>query len=484
MVAAVDFARQHNLRLVIKGTGHDYLGRSSGQDSLLVWTHRMRGINVHDSFVPSGCAEPRPGTPAVTIGAGTRWLEVYQEVTGRHGRYVQGGGCTSVGAAGGFTQGGGFGSWSKKYGTAAANMLEAEVVTADGQVRIANACQNQDLFWALRGGGGGTFGIVSRVTLRTHPLPSYFGLTVGRITATSDASFTELLERFFAFYTKQLDNEHWGEQVKVNGDNSLDISMGFQGMSASEAAKRWLPMRTWVDEHRDRFAMQVRHIEVPGTQMWNREYILQHLPQAIVTDSNPNRSGSLYWWADNQNEVSAYWYAYQSQWVPLDTLKTEGGRALATALFEASRRWPVELHFNKGLAGASRDALERSKETSMNPAVYRAAALAIVSASGDGYPGIPGHEPDLARAEADRARVMAAMKILRETTPGAGTYVNESDYFEPDWQQTFWGDHYSKLLAIKTKYDPEGLLFCHHCVGSEVWSDDGRCRMRAGGSRQ
>src|SRR5262249_47631600 len=108
VAAAVDFAREHHIRLVIKGTGHDYLGRSSAPDSLLVWTHPMRNIAAHESFVPSGCPANVAPVRAVTIGAGARWLEVYRAATKAHG-YVQGGGCNSVGAAGGFLQGGGYG---------------------------------------------------------------------------------------------------------------------------------------------------------------------------------------------------------------------------------------------------------------------------------------------------------------------------------------------------------------------------------------
>src|SRR5262252_6519707 len=192
VAAAVNFARDHRLRLVIKGAGHDYLGRSSAPDSLLVWTHQMRTVSLDDAFIPRGCPATM-ASPAVIVEAGTRWIEAYQEVTVKHGRYVQGGGCTTVGAAGGFTQGGGFGSWSKKFGIAAASMLEAEVVTADGRLLVANGCQNQDLFWALRGGGGGTFGAVTRVTLATHPLPDWFGGIDGAIEAKSDASFRELI---------------------------------------------------------------------------------------------------------------------------------------------------------------------------------------------------------------------------------------------------------------------------------------------------
>ena len=62
----------------------------------------------------------------------------------------------------------------------------------------------------------------------------------------------------------------------------------------------------------------------------------------------------------------------------------------------------------------------------------------------------------------------AAMKLLRDATPGAGTYSNEADFHEPDWQESFWGTNYPKLLSIKRKYDPTGLFRTHHSVGSEI----------------
>ena len=104
----------------------------------------------------------------------------------------------------------------------------------------------------------------------------------------------------------------------------------------------------------------------------------------------------------------------------------------------------------------------------MNPVVYDAAALAIVAASGTGYPGVRGHEPNVAEGQAAKAEVTAAMAILRAATPGSGSYVNETDWFEPDWQRSLWGKSYDRLLAIKRRLDPGGVLFCHHCVGSEV----------------
>src|SRR5260370_10361570 len=114
IVAAVNFAHQHKLRLVVQGTGHDYLGRSNAPDSLLVWTHKMRRVTTSVAFVPQGCSNAAP-LPAVSVEAGTRWLEAYQEVTGRHGRYVQGGGCASGSAARRFHSVVAFGSWAHSH---------------------------------------------------------------------------------------------------------------------------------------------------------------------------------------------------------------------------------------------------------------------------------------------------------------------------------------------------------------------------------
>src|SRR5260370_9331623 len=108
--------------------------------------------------------------PAVTLGAGTIGIQGYDAVTTKGGKYVQGGGCLTVGLAG-LVQGGGFGSYSKHYGLSAGSLLEAEGVTSDGQIRISNAWTNLDLFWALKSGGGATFCRGRKLTLRVHRCP-------------------------------------------------------------------------------------------------------------------------------------------------------------------------------------------------------------------------------------------------------------------------------------------------------------------------
>jgi FAD/FMN-containing dehydrogenase len=201
VVAAVNFARQHHLRLVVKGGGHSYQGTSDAPDSLLVWTRHMNKVSLHDAFVPQGCAGHMAPQTAVSVQAGAMWIDAYNAVTTHGGRYVQGGGCTTVGVAG-LVQSGGFGSFSKNWGTAASNLLEAEVVTADGQVRIANARTNPELFWGLKGGGGGSLGVLTRLTLRTFELPEFFGVVAGTIQADSDAAYRALIAAAMDFYQR------------------------------------------------------------------------------------------------------------------------------------------------------------------------------------------------------------------------------------------------------------------------------------------
>jgi hypothetical protein len=93
------------------------------------------------------------------------------------------------------------------------------------------------------------------------------------------------------------------------------------------------------------------------------------------------------------------------------------------------------------------------------------------------YPGIAGHEPNLAVGRFEASQVAQAMAPLEELLRAPASYVSETNYFEPEWRRAFWGDNYARLAAIKSRYDPEGLFFVHHGVGSEHWSPDGFTRL-------
>ena len=118
-----------------------------------------------------------------------------------------------------------------------------------------------------------------------------------------------------------------------------------------------------------------------------------------------------------------------------------------------------------------------AKNTATNPAVLEAFALVIIA--GEGKPSFlryPGHEPDLVTANHNAAKINQAMDELQKLCPSPGSYLSEGDFFQQDWQHAFWGSNYEKLLSVKNKYDPEGLFFVHHGVGTERWSDDGFTR--------
>src|SRR5262249_21771652 len=428
-------------------------------------------------FCPPGC---RRFAGAGRVRAGAIWMDAYNAAPTVAGRYVQGGGCTTVGVAG-LVQGGGFGSFSKGFGTAAANLLEAEVVTADGTVRIANAAQNPDLFWALKGGGGGTFGVVTRFTLRTHELPNYFGVVAAVITATSDAAYHALVGQMISFYRQSLFNPHWGEQIHFGAGPQISIFMLFQGLTQAQAEQAWAPLFGWVTARSAdyTFTQQPVILAVPARDFWNVAWYEQFAPQVVVPDNLPGAPKDYYYWATNSGEVGQFLHAYQSTWLSQQLLKPEHESALADALVRASQFWEVELHCNKGIAGAAADAVRRTRDTSMNPAVLDSFALAI-AAGGEqsAYPGIPGHEPDVTQGRRDARAVTAAMAPLKALADRPASYLNETDYFQADWQTAFWGHHYPRLTQVKDHYDPGGLFFVHHGVGTGTRSADGFTKRR------
>jgi FAD/FMN-containing dehydrogenase len=413
----------------------------------------------------------------VSIEPGAIWGHVYNQVMTKAGRYVQGGGCMTVGVVG-LILGGGFGSCSKAFGQAGASLIEAEVVTADGDIKIANSCTNPDLFWALKGGGAG-FGIVTRVTLRTHTLPEFMGGVFATIKASSDEAYRRLIAKAMEFYAQSLFNPHWGEQFGFGPGGVLSIAMVQQGLDQEQAEDTWRPFFDWISASPQDFSIvsTPRIISEPARLFWDPAD-LKTAPGLVIADDRPGAPADNIFWASNLGEAGRIWHAYQSAWLPQALLADNPRERLADALFAAAKHRGVSLHFNKGLAGATAEAIATARDTAMNPAVVDAFALAISAAGGPpAYPDVPGHEPDVTLARSEAQAVTAAMDEIRRLAPRAGSYVWETDYFQPHWQETFWGDNYTRLLAVKSKYDPDGLFFLHHGVGSEDWSADGFTRL-------
>src|SRR6516164_7840525 len=160
VIAAVNFGRDNQLRIAIRGGGHSGPGLSTVDDGLVIDLSTMKGVRVD------------PAKRTVRVGAGCTIGDV-DHATHAFGQAVPFGIFSTTGVAG-LTLSGGHGYLSRQYGLAVDNLMEADVVLADGSFVVASATENLDLFWALRGGGG-NFGVVTSFQFRTHPAKIIYG---------------------------------------------------------------------------------------------------------------------------------------------------------------------------------------------------------------------------------------------------------------------------------------------------------------------
>jgi FAD/FMN-containing dehydrogenase len=320
---------------------------------------------------------------------------------------------------------------------------------------------------------------VTRLTLRTRELPELFGVVNTTIRASSDAAYQRLIDRVIAFYAASLLNPHWGEQIVFRRDNTVVIRMVFQGLSRQEADAVWRPFLDWVAASPQDFAIVGAPFigAVPARRFWDPAF-LRSVPGIVVGDDRPGAPEGNVLWAGNVGEAGWVLHGYQSAWLPAALLREDARRRLGEAFFAASRHRDFALHLNKGLAGAPAEDVAAARDTAMNPAVLDAFALVICAAAEPpAYPGVVGHEPHVAAARTNAAAIDRAMNEIRMLLPEAGSYVSESNFFEERWQRSYWGSNYPRLLAVKDKYDPDGLFVVHHGVGSERWSADGFTRL-------
>lgn len=462
---AVRFAERHNVRLVVKGGGHSLLGTSNAPDSLLVWTRKMSEIELHDAFVPQGAPQGVEPVRAATFGAGCLLMDAYTAVTTNGGRFVQAGECTTVGLTG-LVANGGFGNFSKGFGTAASNLVEAEIVTADGRIRRVNAYREPDLFWALKGGGGGSFGIVTRMTLKTHDLPEFFGAASGMIEARSRDAMVRLIERFLRLYSENLNNPHWGGMASVMPDHRLDVAMFCQGLDDDTVRSVWAPFEAWLEENPQdyEFVREFGSACYPARGWWD---FAAHRSNGVDVrfDDRPEAPETNGWWSADQEVIGAFVLGCDSVWIA-ERLLAEPDR-LAEILVEAGSIFCVDLHFGRGLSAAPQSAQAAALETATNPVMLDAFALAVVGTNGKPrYPGLeraPGWETE---GVDEVPRLREAMEILRRIVPDGGSYISESDYFSDSWREDYWGINADRLARVKAAYDPGGLFEVHHGIRS------------------
>lgn len=207
--AVLLFAQVHNIRISVKNTGHDFFGRSAVPDPLAIWTHNLNSLDFHRNFTASDC--PSANGPFVgEMGAGVIGGDAYRFFN-LHGIDITGGYEESVGIAGGFGQGGSVGDFTTTYSLMVDNAVEFEVVTAGGEVRVINECNDAELFWAMRGGGGGTYAVLTKFRVQLYPsLPIHTYIFVANFTGDNTTQSQTLRDILTAHANNQIE---WSAQL-------------------------------------------------------------------------------------------------------------------------------------------------------------------------------------------------------------------------------------------------------------------------------
>ena len=390
--------------------------------------------------------------------------------------------------------GGGFGFFSKMFGTGAANMLEATVVTSQGEVVTASEFQNPDLFYALRGGGYG-FGVVISLTVRTHPLPAVIGHFYMRIRSKSRLGMEELSARFLHLYRDTVLGPMWGRQVDIRKVSTITDEYRFAVsmltlLTYSEMVETWLPLLSWAQANPDEYSVEsLSARDFPGQTFWD---ISRDSPNQKPTPYDPKEPNRAFAWNGNLGEISSYWMAYASRWLQNDQFLKDPTAGAKILLDLAEGAGYAQLHLSKAQNGAPQWAIDELDKTPMHPSIKNSFGLWIGDYRVDHFSPLVSNMAQYNTSgvrgwlmscktdsvdDCDMSAFYQAVNQFREVTPGSGAYFNEADYNEPDWQNTFWGkDNYRRLLDIKNRWDPEELFYCHNCVGSETWQEGGMCK--------
>src|SRR5262249_19475490 len=166
---------------------------------------------------------------------------------------------------------------------------------------------NADLFWALKGGGGGSFGVVTRLTLKVHALPETFGAVNFTVRAASDAAYRKLVALMADFYADRLMNPHWGEQIRLRG-NALQFAMVFQGLTRGQASDVWEPFFASLAAAPDEFKLDFAPLKIVATsaRTFFSLTLVKRLLGFIRRDDRPGAPENNVFWPGDQRQAGQF----------------------------------------------------------------------------------------------------------------------------------------------------------------------------------
>ncbi|ORY71963.1 putative FAD-dependent isoamyl alcohol oxidase [Pseudomassariella vexata] len=438
VIAGLEFARQKNVRLAIKTTGHDYMGKSTGLGGLALWMYNLKTADVIDQYESAWYSGP-----AIKLGSGMIVGESY-EVAAAAGYRLVGGECGSVGITGGYSQGGGHSILNTAYGMAADNVLEWEVVTATGEHLIATPANNTDLYWALCGGGGGTYGVVLSMKARLYPEGPVAGGTLGfnLADAENDDTFWEAVtiwHQYLPSFIKENNTLQW--VIENSSFNVQSINLPDQPASAVKSLVS--PYLSELDR-------------------LNITYLLTASVSATYLDHFAKYYGPLPYGPEPPSTV------LNSRLVPRAVFANETARA---KFVDAVRSTVSDGKFLYGCSGM--DVSNSSHpDNAVLPAWRDTVAICIPN-------GFWNYTAPLAENIALKERLVTVhVPAIEAATPGSGVYLNEMDpLYQGDWKANMYAGNYDRLLSIKHQYDPDYLFYGRFAVGGDEFTIDGSGRL-------
>ncbi|KAI5309170.1 hypothetical protein KEM55_003886 [Ascosphaera atra] len=432
ITSTLAFARENNIRVVIHNTGHDFFGKSTGAGAIAIWTHHLKDVQVREYN------DPVYSGKALKLGAGIQARDAYKAAD-KYDAQVVGGQCPTVGLAGGYTMGGGHSLLASTYGLAADQVLEWEVIDSNGRFMVANRTHNSDLYWALCGGGGGTFGVVWSMTVKAHRPTPISGVNLMYTNeGISQDTFWKAFERWYTVVPSLADAGAECIFSFTNTTFSLE-PITAPNVPIEHVKKLLQPFTDCLEELGIKYTMDARQFPkffdfynamIGNTPVGNSHFGSWLLPRKVVEGKRHDVVEASRYIANNGGAVTGF-----------------------------------GLNVSPSVVGDIDNAV---------PPAWREALVHYLM-------GVPWElGTDRAGKIEHHARLTHDfIPRLRALAPDSGAYVNEGDFQQPDFQRVFYGKNYPRLKKIKEKYDPHGLFWGLTAVGSEGWTQhqDGRlCR--------
>ncbi|KAF1835486.1 hypothetical protein BDW02DRAFT_578714 [Decorospora gaudefroyi] len=430
--AGVDFAQKRNLRLIIRNTGHDFMGRSTGYGSLIINTHSFKDVKFLKKYTGPG---DWTGSAAI-VGAGVQGRELYRQCFAQTPPVViVGGECPTVGWGGGYIQGGGHGPLTGIYGMGADNVLSFDAITADGKYVTANAKEHADLYWALKGGGPSTFAVVVSITVKTFPEMVTSG-TILDINSTHTTDLEVFYKGFRIFHN--MANHFSSNQMFVYFEQG-------PGPGRLHVAPFHSPNKT-LEEHEA--LMEPLYNELDAAKIPYSTYTRSfptffEFYTDMYEDEQPNQmsivGGRMFTMADLEADADG----------------------IADSLIFTAMPTATQLGFNVGHI-VSPGAAYPKVDNAIHPTWRNASSFVITNVI------MNGDESWEVKKEREAFNTNVMGKAMRDVSPYGASYVNEGDLEEPNWQEAYWGSNYARLLKIRKAWDPTDNFGCqpvqHHVL--------------------